>query len=219
MLDIPHPLASKFKIKPIIAIMATPQPTGILPDAPTDLEGATNLIRANMKAIEASADTIRKRAIEIGRDLNVMKTMLPHGSFLDYVKAEFGLHPKTARRYVRVWEFIEINPDFMDETPDFSALYELTEGNFAPEVLESIKQGMKSGSIPKTNAGVKKAVAAKTSSAVVKSKTPDPAEAAADAAVAILIDFVPPQERAEFAKLFRKAGAAFAPAFKGALHA
>ena len=217
MLDIPNLSAPKSKIKFLIPEDTKLPPKGILPPPPGSLEEAKKRIRTAMKAIEASADAIRKRAIEIGRDLIVVKTFIAkHGDFLDYVKAEFGLHPRTAQRYMRVWEFVEINPDFMDEAPDLSALYELTEGNFAPEVLESIKQGMKSGSIPKTKAGVKKAVAAKTSSAVVKSKKDDPVMHATVAAMCILLDHVPPKAFVELEKLARKSGAAFLPALKKA---
>lgn len=219
--DMPNPLALKpnLKIKKLInSDDAKLPPKDILPPPPGSLEEAKKRVHDNMKAIQADADAIRRRAVEIGRDLNVMKTMVPHGGFLDYVKSEFGLLPRTAQRYMRVADFIEQNPDFMEEAPELSALYELTEGNFAPEVLESIKEAMKKGSVPKTKAGVKKAVAAKTSSNVVKSKKPDPAKVAAAAAVTILIKHIPHEEQQEFMKLFRKAGAAFLPALKDAVN-
>jgi hypothetical protein len=216
MLDIPNLSAPKSKIKFLITEDTKLPAKGTLPPPPGSLEQATFNIRTNINEIRADADAIRKRAIWIGRDLIVVKTFIAkHGDFLDYVKAEFQMHPRTAQRYMRVWEFVETNPDFMDEAPDLSALYALTEGNFAPEVLESIKEAMKKGSVPKTKAGVK-AIAAKTSSAVVKSKKPDPANTAADEAVAFLQKHLG-ADLATFAKLFRKAGAAFAPALKKAV--
>lgn len=214
---IPNPLALKpnLKIKKFNADLKLPA-KDILPPPPGSLEEAKKRIHANITAIRASADTIRKRAIEIGRDLIVVKTFIAkHGDFLDYVKTEFQMQPRTAQRYMRVAEFTEINPDFMEEGVALSALYAITEANFAPEVLESIKEAMKKGSVPKTKAGVKKAVAAKTSSAVVKSKKPDPASVAAAEAVALLQQHLG-EDLTTFAKLFRKAGAAFTPTLKKA---
>lgn len=190
-------------------------PKAILPPPPTTLEEAKKRIHANIKNIEASADAIRKRAVEIGRDLIVVKSIIAkHGDFLDYVKTEFQMKPRTAQRYMRVSEFIEVNPDMMQEGVALSALYAVMDTNLAPEVLESIKKEVVKGSIPTTGAGVKKAIAAKSSSAVVKSKKTGGDTAAAALAVSILASHLYPQDLENFAKLFRKAGAAFAPALK-----
>lgn len=146
-------------------------PKAILPPPPTTLDEAKKRIHANIKDIEAAADAIRKRAVEIGRDLIVVKSFIAkHGDFLEYVQAEFQMQPRTAQRYMRVSEFIEVNPDMMQEGVALSALYAVIDANLAPEVLESIKTGLLKGSIPKTGAGVKKAIAAKSASTVVKAE-------------------------------------------------
>ncbi|CCV03323.1 hypothetical protein MESS2_1030180 [Mesorhizobium metallidurans STM 2683] len=204
-------------------------PKAILPSvthipSPETLEEATNRIHANVKAIEASAAVIRKRAIEIGRDLATVKKH-KHGEFGNYLKAEFQMSVRTAQNYMGVAEFVEVNPDTIDVDLPLSALYALAHASVHPDFLEDVKAAIKNGTIPKTGAGVKKAIAAQHAADNVVAMMPaDQAgqkvhNSAVHDAVALLRDHLPKATLAKFAKHCATAGwHELAGALKGTMH-
>ncbi|ESY92919.1 DUF3102 domain-containing protein [Mesorhizobium sp. LNHC229A00] len=172
-----------------------------LPSSGT-LVTATQRIHENIKAIDAHATAIRERAIQIGRDLITVRTYKKHGDFLDYINVEFQMTPRTAQRYMRVAEFTDLNPETIDMELPLSALYALMEANFAPEILEDIRQK----GAPKTGVGIKKAIAAKhTTDDVVTMLPVDPAvqkvhDKAVHNAVALLLEHLPESVLAKLTK-------------------
>jgi hypothetical protein len=81
------------------------------------------------------ADRIRKLArvtaegiVEIGRYLTEVKEQLEHGQFLDWIKAEFGWHDRSARRFMNVHSCFKL--------VDVSALYLIA----APKTPEPVRQ-------------------------------------------------------------------------------
>ncbi|OBQ67791.1 hypothetical protein A8146_10105 [Mesorhizobium loti] len=178
------------------------------PPSPGTLVTAAQRIHENIKAIEAHAAGIRERAIQIGRDLITVKIHKKHGDFLDYINVEFQMTPRTAQRYMRVAEFTDLNPETIDMKLPLSALYALMEANFAPEILEDIKQK----GVPKTGVGIKKAIAAQhTADDVVTMMPVDPTaqkahDKAVHNAVALLMEHLPEGTLAKLTKHCAAAG-------------
>ena len=65
--------------------------------APVAIEAREAAQRIRLR-LRRSAEDI----IEIGRDLLAVKASLPHGSFLPWIEAEFGMSERSARRFMQV---------------------------------------------------------------------------------------------------------------------
>ena len=76
--------------------------------------------------------------IEIGRDLNRMKERLPHGSFLPWIEAEFGMSEWAARRFMNVHSVYGKSGSVPDLPP--TALYELAAPKTPIEVREEVEK-------------------------------------------------------------------------------
>lgn len=101
---------------------------GIAVDTATDVRAAAERIRVRMKR---TAEDI----IAIGLDLIAAKERLPHGAFLPWIEAEFGMAGQTARRFMQVAEaYGDKNNIMLNLTP--TALYELA----APSTPEPVRQ-------------------------------------------------------------------------------
>lgn len=83
--------------------------------------------------------------IEIGRDLLAIKASLPHGSFLPWIEAEFGMSEYSARNFMRVAEVYGKR----GSVPDLplSALYELAAPKTPVEVREEVDRLLAAGEI------------------------------------------------------------------------
>lgn len=100
---------------------------GIPTEAATEVRAAAERIRVRMKR---TAEDI----IAIGTDLVTVKERLPHGAFLPWIEAEFGMSEDTARNFMRVAGRYGKSGNIPDLTP--SALYELA----APSTPEPVRQ-------------------------------------------------------------------------------
>lgn len=77
--------------------------------------------------------------IEIGKDLIAVKESLPHGSFLPWIEAEFGMSDQTARRFMDVGRVYGTKSNIvLDLTP--TALYELAAPKTPLEVREEVEK-------------------------------------------------------------------------------
>lgn len=101
---------------------------GLPPEAVTEVRAAAERIRVRMKR---TAEDI----IAIGLDLAAVKERLPHGAFLPWIEAEFGMADRTARRFMQVAEVYGGKSDIMANLPP-TALYELA----APSMPEPVRQ-------------------------------------------------------------------------------
>lgn len=84
--------------------------------------------------------------IEIGRDLIAVKDSLPHGSFLPWIEAEFGMAERTARRFMdvaRVYAGKSATVADLDPT----ALYELAAPKTPLEVREEVEKMIEAGEV------------------------------------------------------------------------
>lgn len=100
---------------------------GIPTEAVTEVRAAAERIRVRMKR---TAEDI----IAIGIDLVAVKERLPHGAFLPWIEAEFGMGEDTARNFMRVAGRYGKSGNIPDLTP--SVLYELA----APSTPEPVRQ-------------------------------------------------------------------------------
>lgn len=100
---------------------------GIPTEAVTEVRAAAERIRVRMKR---TAEDI----IAIGIDLVTVKERLPHGAFLPWIEAEFGMGEDTARNFMRVAGRYGKSGNIPDLTP--SVLYELA----APSTPEPVRQ-------------------------------------------------------------------------------
>jgi hypothetical protein len=62
--------------------------------------------------------------VAIGKDLLDTKERLPHGSFLPWIEAEFGMSDMTAKRFMQVAKAYGEKPNIVFDLPP-TALYEL----------------------------------------------------------------------------------------------
>lgn len=105
-----------------------------------------------IKAREA-AERIRLRLrrsaediIEIGRDLIATKEALPHGQFLPWIEAEFGMGEHTARRFMGVARQYSDKSSIVRDL-DPTALYELAAPKTPEEVREEVEKMIEAGEV------------------------------------------------------------------------
>lgn len=84
--------------------------------------------------------------IEIGRDLLAVKASLPHGSFLPWIEAEFGMGHSTADRFMQVAKVYGSKLPTLGNLP-LSALYELAAPKTPVEVREEVERLLAAGEI------------------------------------------------------------------------
>ena len=80
--------------------------------------------------------------IEIGRDLIAVKEALPHGDFMRWLEAEFGMAGRTARRFMQSAERFKL-ATVANLTP--SVLYALAEPSTPDEVIAEAVDRVDSG--------------------------------------------------------------------------
>ena len=61
--------------------------------------------------------------VAIGEELMRVKAALPHGAWLPWLEAEFGWTDESARKFMRVAEYVGQNPTLLEFQIDVSALY------------------------------------------------------------------------------------------------
>ena len=76
---------------------------------------------------------------EIGKDLVAVKASLPHGSFLPWIEAEFGMSNITAQRFMQVAEVYGGKSINVMHLP-ITALYELAAPKTPIEVREEVER-------------------------------------------------------------------------------
>lgn len=84
--------------------------------------------------------------VEIGRDLLAVKASLPHGSFLPWIEAEFGMGHSTADRFMQVAKVYGSKLPTLGNLP-LSALYELAAPKTPVEVREEVERLLAAGEI------------------------------------------------------------------------
>ncbi len=103
---------------------------GIPSEAVTEVRAAAERIRVRMKR---TAEDI----IAIGLDLIAVKEKLPHGAFLPWIEAEFGMSESAAGRFMKVGSvYGSKSVNLTNLTP--SVLYELA----APSTPEPVRQAI-----------------------------------------------------------------------------
>ena len=104
----------------------------------------------------AQAHGLRKRSMEdivqIGRNLAAVKQRLPHGQFLLWLQAEFGMSRMTANRWMQVATRFGGSCPTVGQLP-VSVLYELA----APSTSAAVMEQVTSGQIPPTLEAIKTA--------------------------------------------------------------
>ncbi|KQT52186.1 MULTISPECIES: DUF3102 domain-containing protein [unclassified Aureimonas] len=97
--------------------------------------------RINLRLRRTAEDVV-----EIGRDLTRMKERLPHGSFLPWISAEFGMSDQTARRFMQVTKVFASKSNMLLNL-DASALYELAAPKTPIEVREEVERMIEAGEV------------------------------------------------------------------------
>lgn len=82
--------------------------------------------------------------IEIGRDLLAVKASLPHGSFLPWIEAEFGMSERSARNFMNVGERFAGKSATVADLPP-TALYALASAE--PDVQSRIEEMLAAGEV------------------------------------------------------------------------
>ncbi len=76
----------------------------------------------------------------IGQNLKAVKEQLPHGQFLLWIEAEFGMSRWTARNFIRVADKLEDKWRNFHHLP-VSVLYELAAPSTSEEILKEVQEG------------------------------------------------------------------------------
>ncbi len=76
----------------------------------------------------------------IGQNLRSVKERLPHGQFLSWIEAEFGMSRWTAQHFMQVTDKLEDKWGKFHHLP-VSVLYELASPSTSEEVIEQVAQG------------------------------------------------------------------------------
>ena len=93
--------------------------------------------------IKAREKAIWENIFEIGKQLIQVKTALPHGAFLPWVKSEFNWTVRTAQKYIKVSEELGKNAKGSSYLPNgLEALYQLASGLSKVESEEEKQQMM-----------------------------------------------------------------------------
>lgn len=93
-----------------------------------------------------------EHVLHIGQNLKAIKEKLPHGQFLPWVEAEFGMSRWTVRNFINVADKLEDKWRNFHHLP-VSVLYELA----APSTSEEVLSDVETGHIPPTLEAVKEA--------------------------------------------------------------
>lgn len=95
--------------------------------------------------LRGQAERIRQRIagqteamIEIGRDLAAVKASTEHGTFLAWVAAECGIHPRMAQMYMRAAEWAEANTKLISHLQP-TAVLKLAGKSTPPEVHQEVE--------------------------------------------------------------------------------
>jgi len=78
--------------------------------------------------------------IKIGQNLIAVKAKLPHGQYLPWLKAEFGMSDWSARSFVNVAKRLENKSEKISDLP-VSIIYELGAPSTSDEVIEGVLSG------------------------------------------------------------------------------
>lgn len=113
-----------------------------------DLVAAPIAIQAR-EAAERIKLRMRRTAediVEIGRDLTTTKASIGHGNFLPWIQAEFGMHERTAQRFMQVAEALKGKYDTVSYLEP-TALYALANPKTPIEVREEIEAMIEAGEV------------------------------------------------------------------------
>ena len=81
-----------------------------------------------------------EHVLRIGQNLRAVREKLPHGQFLPWLAAEFGMSRWTAQHFLQVAEKLEDKWRNFHHLP-VSVLYELAAPSTSEEILEQVEQG------------------------------------------------------------------------------
>jgi hypothetical protein len=107
------------------------------------------------KSVTAPADAalikgLMRRTVEdvltVGQALIRQKAALPHGSFLPWIEAEFGMSQSAAYRFINVAERFDSTLPNVGSLP-LAALYELAAPSTPPEVQAEVERRISAGEI------------------------------------------------------------------------
>ena len=108
----------------------------LTPDAVTDVRAAAERIKVRMKRTTEDI-------VAIGLDLIAVKERLPHGAFLPWIDAEFGMGEQSARRFMQVGE-VYGKSNIMLDLPA-TALYELAAPSTPQDVRHRVEARAEAG--------------------------------------------------------------------------
>lgn len=86
----------------------------------------------------------QKSLIQVGRELTSVKALLKHGQFLDWIRCEFGMEPRTAQRYMGVAERLGDNEDLLSQIParvQYALAAPSTPVSFVQKIIADLEQG------------------------------------------------------------------------------
>jgi hypothetical protein len=102
--------------------------------------------RADAALIKGLMRRTGEDIVEIGKALLRQKNTLPHGMFLSWIDAEFGMHERTAQRFMGVAETFKGKYDTVSHLPP-AALYELAAPSTPEEVRAEIERRVAAGEL------------------------------------------------------------------------
>lgn len=105
--------------------------------------GEANEVRAAAERIRVRMKRTAEDIVAIGQDLTAVKGRLPHGAFLPWIEAEFGMGEDSARNFMRVGERYGKSGIIPDLNP--TALYELSAPSTPEGVREEVERRASSG--------------------------------------------------------------------------
>jgi hypothetical protein len=127
--------------------MPTPSPRNQQYDFYADLapELATKL-RAQARVIRQCMTQTIESIVAAGKELLLTRDSLDHGQFLRWVRAELGISPSTAQRWMRVAERLGANASALTHLT-LDAAYQLTSRDATPDIIAVVTAKAAAGEI------------------------------------------------------------------------
>ncbi|MBF9050625.1 DUF3102 domain-containing protein [Roseobacter sp. HKCCD9010] len=107
-------------------------------------QGEINEVRAAAERIRVRMKRTTEDIVAIGLDLIAVKERLPHGAFLPWIEAEFGMSRPTATRFMQVAEVYR-DKVFTLNNLDPTVLYELAAPSTPSEVRDAVEARTEAG--------------------------------------------------------------------------
>lgn len=101
----------------------------------------TELIKSHAESIRLGMRRTIHEVFEVGRRLSECRDLIPHGSWEEWLQAEFNMRIRSAQRFMGVWERIGSQVSQEALPSSVGVLYELSAPSFPEELRSALLSG------------------------------------------------------------------------------